>query len=108
MRLKILTLTLLIIVLISGCLSIPKPQSTQPNLTSTITPTSTPPTFQPDIWDKPVIRPPPGSPEGRLQTPFEIDINSSYGFERKYFEHGSFGKPVFVLSKGASATIILL
>lgn len=105
MRLKILTLTLLfIIVLTSGCVSIPKPQ---PTPTPTITPALTLPPFQPGIWDKAVIRPPAGQEE--LQPPFmfEIDINSSYGFERKYFEHGTFGKPIFVLSRGESATIIL-
>lgn len=106
MRLKISTLTLLfIIVLTLGCVSIPKPQSTQPTPTPTVTPTLPP--FQPGIWDKEVIKPP-VEQEG-LQPPFmfEIDINSSYGFERKYLEYETFGKPIFVLSKGKSATIIL-
>jgi len=109
MRLKILTLTLLfIIVLISGCVSIPKPQSIQPTPTPTITPTLTLPPFQPGIWDKEVISPPAGQ-EG-LQPPFmfDIDLNASYGFERKYLEFGTFGKPALVLSRGKSASIILL
>ncbi|MBE0524876.1 MAG: hypothetical protein IBX40_11160, partial [Methanosarcinales archaeon] len=105
MRLKVAVL-LFIIVLTLGCINIPNQQSTQP--TPTITPTSTLPSFQPGIWDKAVINPPAGK-EG-LQPPFmfEIDIKSSYGFKRKYLEHETFGKPVFVLSRGESASVLLL
>lgn len=114
MRLKILTLTLLfIIVLTSGCVSIQKPQPTPPTLTPTITPTLTPLPFQPSIWepgiwDKAVIEPPAGSPELKPPLMFDIDLHSSYGFEIKYLEYGTFGKPIFVLSRGKSATLVLL
>lgn len=105
MRLKV-SILLFIIVLTLGCINIPNQQSTQP--TPTVTPTSTLPSFQSGIWDKAVINPPAGK-EG-LQPPFmfEIDIKSSYGFERKYLEHETFGKPVFVLSRGESASVLLL
>lgn len=36
---------------------------------------------------------------------FKIDINLSYGFERKYTV--TWGKPVFVLSRGKSACVVL-
>ena len=110
---KILTLTLIfIIVLTSGCISSPKLQSAQPTptpaITPVITPSSTLPRFQPDMWDKAVIEPPAGQEDLHLPFMFEIDINSSYGFERKYLEHETFGKPIFVISRGKSASIILL
>ncbi len=109
MKLKILTLTLLfIIVLISGCVGIQKLESTQPTPTPTITPTLTPPRFQPGIWDKAVINPPAGSQELSPPFMFGIDVNSSYGFERKYLEYETFGKPIFVLSRGKTASIVLL
>lgn len=109
MKLNILTLTLLfIIVLISGCVTIQKLQSAQPTPTPSISPTLTLPPFQPSISDKAVIDPPAGSQELSPPFMFEIDINSSYGFERKYLEYETFGKPIFVLSRGKSATIILL
>ncbi|MDW7726716.1 MAG: hypothetical protein SCH70_06305 [Candidatus Methanoperedens sp.] len=109
MRLKILTLTLLfIIVLTSGCVSIQKQQPTQSTLTPTITPILTPLPFQPGIWDKAVIEPPAGSPELKPPLIFDIDLHSSYGFEIKYLEYGTFGKPIFVLSRGKSATLVLL
>ena len=105
MKHKILTLVSLII-LTSGCISSPWSQSSSTPVT---TPTSPLPSFQPGIWDKAVIRPPNDLQEDRTQPPFmfEIDLNSSHGFESKYLEHGTFGKPVFVISRNKSANIIL-
>ena len=90
---------LIIIVLIAGCVGNQWEQST-PNPSPTIPP------FQPGIWDKPIIIPPNGTIEPTMQSPFliEIDVNSSYGFEEKHLEYG---RPIFVLARGKSATINL-
>ena len=39
---------------------------------------------------------------------FEYDLDSSHGFKRTYLAHGTFGTPVFVISRGESATIVIL
>ena len=39
---------------------------------------------------------------------FELDVNSSHGFEKIYLSHETFGTPVFALSKGDSTTIVIL
>lgn len=95
---KITTLIVFaLLILFSGCVSIPE---AQPALTPEIAPIPAVTTPQP-------IEPPIEQAPQPLFT-FEIDINSSYGFERKYLEYGTFEKPVFVLSRGKSATIVLL
>jgi len=38
---------------------------------------------------------------------FEINLESSTGFEEKYLSHNNFGTPVFIISKQKSAKIIL-
>lgn len=83
-----------LLVLISGCIDIPEAQlAPAPEITS-IPAVTTPPAIEPFI-DQALQQ---------LLFTFEIDMNSSYGFERKYLEHGT---PVFVLSKGKSAAIVL-
>lgn len=92
---KIIALIIIpLLVLISGCVSIPEAHPAPTPEIAPIPAVTTPPPIEPTI-------------EQTLQQllfTFEIDMNSSYGFERKYLEHGT---PVFVLSKGKSAAIIL-
>ncbi len=60
---------------------------------------------------KPMLTPlPRESVDQSLPLPFmiEFDLDSSYGFERKYLLHENFGTPVFVISRGESATIFVL
>jgi len=60
---------------------------------------------------KPMLTPlPRESVDQSLPLPFmfEFDLDSSYGFERKYLLHETFGTPVFVISRGESATIVVL
>ncbi len=38
---------------------------------------------------------------------FEFNLDSSYGFERTYLTHETFGTPVFVVSREESATIVV-
>lgn len=57
----------------------------------------------------PTVAPTP-TPKGPVPPPFtfEFDINESYGFEKTYLAYETYGTPVFVVSRGKSATVAVV
>ncbi len=82
------------LLLMAGCTSEGGPDSA--------TPVPTPPTFQPDILDKPIINAPPGK-EGAPPFLFDFDAGNSSGFEEVRADHP--GAPTLILGSNASATL---
>jgi len=69
------------------------------------TPVPTPPTFQPDILDKPIINAPAGK-EGAPPFLFEFDTGNSSGFEEVRADRP--GAPTLILGSNASATLPII
>jgi hypothetical protein len=67
-----------------------------------VTSVPTPPTFQPDILDKPIINAPAGE-EGAPPFLFEFDTGNSSGFEEVRADR--LGAPTLILGSNASATL---
>ena len=68
-------------------------------------PVPTPPTFQPDILDKPIINAPAGK-EGAPPFLFEFDTGNSSGFEEIRTDRP--GAPTLILGSNASATLPII
>ena len=68
-------------------------------------PVPTPPTFQPDILDKPIINAPAGK-EGAPHFPFEFDTGNSSGFEEVRADRP--GAPTLTLGSNTSATLPII
>jgi len=69
------------------------------------TPVPTPPTFQPDILDKPIINAPAGK-EGAPPFLFEFDTGNSSGFEEVRADRP--GAPTLILGSNASTTLPII
>jgi hypothetical protein len=82
------------LLLMAGCTNEGGPDS--------VTPVPTPPTFQPDILDKPIINAPAGE-EGAPPFLFEFDTGNSSGFEEVRADRP--GAPTLILGSNASATL---
>ncbi|WP_342676637.1 hypothetical protein [Methanofollis sp. UBA420] len=99
---RFLTLLLLLVllgctILTTGCMTGEGPGTT--------TPVPTPPTFQPDILDKPIINAPPGE-GGPSPFLFEFDTENASGFEAVRADRP--GAPKLVLRPNASATLPII
>lgn len=84
-------------IITAGCLTGEEPGS--------VTPVPTPPTFQPDIMDKPIINAPSGE-EGPSPFLFTFDTENSSGFEEVRADQP--GAPTLLLGPNASATLPII
>ncbi|MDD4255009.1 MAG: hypothetical protein PHP59_06475 [Methanofollis sp.] len=97
-------LTLLLLFALLGCIILTT-GCTAGEGPGTTTPVPTPPTFQPDILDKPIINAPPGE-GGPSPFLFEFDTENASGFEAVGADRP--GAPTLVLRPNASATLPII